>query len=227
MYWQEHKPTEEYVVPDTIVDAVFGITCRSLPVDHAYALSQAIQTALPWFAVEADAGLHTIHGADSGNGWMRPEDPRALLHLSHRTKLMLRLPKHRLTDAEALLGKTLDVGGHELRMDKLTPRPLSRITTLFTRHLVIAAGDDETAFLKHALELFGALGIRPAKMLCGKMTTVALPARVLQTRSLMVADLTVEEAVLLQQRGLGPERKLGCGLFIPHKDINEVRRKSE
>lgn len=227
MYWEEHKPTEEYVVPDRIVDAVFGITCRSLPVDHAYALSQAIQTALPWFAFDPDAGLHTIHGADSGNGWMRPEDPRALLHLSQRTKFMLRLPKHRLADAETLLGQTLDVAGHALRLDKMTVRPLSRITTLFTRHLVIAAGDDETAFLQHALELFAALGIRPAKMLCGKMTTLALPDRQLHTRSLMVADLTVEEAVLLQQRGLGPERKLGCGLFIPHKDINEVRRKSE
>lgn len=227
MYWQENKPADEYVVPNTIVDAVFGISCPSLPVDHAYALSQAIQTALPWFAAEDDAGLHTIHGADSGNGWMRPEDPRALLHLSHRTKLLLRLPKHRLADAEVLLGKTLDVAGHALRLDKLTLRPLSRITTLFSRHVVIAAGDDESAFLQHAIELFGALDIRPAKMLCGKMTTIACPGRGLQTRSLMVADLSVDEAVLLQQRGLGPERKLGCGLFIPHKDINEVRRKSE
>jgi CRISPR-associated protein Cas6 len=227
VYWQENKPSEDYVIPDSVVDAVFGISCRNLPVDHAYALSQAIQTALPWFTAEADAGLHTIHGADSGNGWMRPEDPRALLQLSHRTKFLLRLPKQRLADAEALLGKTLDVAGHALRLDKLTVRPLSRITTLFTRHLVIAAGHDESAFLQHAMELFAALGIRPAKMLCGKMTTIALPAQSLQTRSLMVADLTVEEAVLLQQRGLGPERKLGCGLFIPHKDINEVRRKSE
>ena len=227
MYWKEQKPAEQFVVPDDIVDAVFAISCRSLPVDHAYALSQAIQTVLPWFTVEADAGLHTIHGADSGNGWMRPEDPQALLQLSQRTKLALRLPKHRLGDAEALLGRTLDVAGQSMRIDTLSVRPLSRITTLFSRHVVIAAGDDETAFMKHAIELFGALDIRPAKMLCGRMTTIALPARVLQTRSLMVADLPVEEAVLLQQRGLGPERKLGCGLFIPHKDINEVRRKSE
>ena len=210
-----------------IVDAVFAISCRSLPVDHAYALSRAIQAALPWFADEADAGLHTIHGADSGNGWMRPEDPHALLQLSRRTKLTLRLPKHRLNDAEALLGRTLDVAGNALRLDKLTVRTLSRITTLFSRHVVIAVGDDETDFLKHAVDQLGALGIKPAKMLCGKLTPVETPAGTFQTRSLMVADLTVEESVLLQQHGLGPERKLGCGLFIPHKDINEVRRKSE
>ena len=131
---------------------MFSISCRSLPVDHAHALSRAIQAALPWFADEADAGLHTIHGADSGNGWMRPEDPHALLQLSRRTKLTLRLPKHRLNDAEALLGRTLDVAGNALRLDKLTVRTLSRITTLFSRHVVIAVGDDETDFLKHAVD---------------------------------------------------------------------------
>lgn len=227
MYWQEQKSAEEFVVPDDVADAVFAISCRSLPVDHAYPLSQAIQAALPWFAAETDAGLHVIHGADSGNGWMRPEDPHALLHLSQRTRLVLRLPKHRLGDAEALLGRTLDVAGHALRVDKLTLRPLSRITTLFSRYVVIGAGDDESGFLKAAVEQLGALGIKPVKMLCGRETTIATPAGTLYTRSLMFADLAVEESVRLQQHGLGPARKLGCGLFIPHKDIDEVRRKSE
>jgi len=58
---------------DEVVDAVFAIECRSLPVDHAWALSAAIQAALPWFADEPQAGLHTVHGAASGAGWMRPD----------------------------------------------------------------------------------------------------------------------------------------------------------
>ena len=226
MYWEEKKPAEEYAVSDDIVDAVFSIFCRTLPVDHAYALSQAIQAALPWFAVEARAGLHTIHGADSGSGWMRPEDPNAFLHLSRRTKLTLRLPKHRLDDAGTLLGLTLEVAGNALRVDKLAVRPLSRITTLFSRYVVIAA-DDESGFLDAATDQLGALGIRPKKMLCGRMTSIATPARMLQTRSLMLADLTVEQSVLLQQHGLGAERKLGCGLFLPHKGINDLQRNSE
>src|SRR3990172_8075733 len=56
-YWDEGNPAEEYAVPGDIVDAVFSISCRSLPVDHAYALSQAIRAELPWFAAEARAGL--------------------------------------------------------------------------------------------------------------------------------------------------------------------------
>jgi len=227
MHWEENTPAEEAAVPDTVVDAVFSISCRNLPVDHAYALSQAIQRALPWFANEARAGLHIIHVAGSGNGWRRPADPTALLHLSRRTKLALRIPKERIAGAGALINQTLDVDGHALQVDKITLRPLSRITTLFSRHVVITTGDDEAGFLQAAADELRALGILPRKMLCGLTTPIATPAHTLQTRSLMIAGISPGESVLLQQQGLGSERKLGCGLFLPHKDINDLRRGQE
>jgi CRISPR-associated protein Cas6 len=205
-----------------IVDAVFAIACRSLPVDHAYALSQAIQEALPWFAQEPGAGLHTVHGAASGSGWMRPEGAGALLQLSHRAKLALRLPRHRLDDAAALLGRTLQVAGSPLRVEKMALRPLSRITTLFSRSVVLAEGD-EAEFVGAATAELGALGIRAERMVCGRVTPVATPARTYRTRSLMLAGLTLEQSLLLQQSGLGAGRKFGCGLFIPHKDIADLR----
>ena len=78
--------------------------CKELPLDHAHALSQTIQQALPWFTDESLAGMHLIHGAESGNGWMRPQEPDAILSLSKRTRFMLRLPKHRVEDASKLAG---------------------------------------------------------------------------------------------------------------------------
>ncbi|BAV33590.1 CRISPR-associated protein [Sulfuricaulis limicola] len=223
MFWQEAKENEHYIVPDDVVDLVFSIQCRCLPVDHSYALSQAIAAALPWFADEAHAGLHTIHVAESGNGWMRPDDPKALLHLSRRTRLMLRLPRQRLADAGKLTGQTLDVGGHAMRVEKAVVKPLSAITTLFSRYIVAGEGLDEMAFLREVQALLADMGIKPKKMLCGIEHVIATPERKIHTRSLMLADLDVAESVRLQQRGLGPWRTLGCGLFLPHKDINEVR----
>ncbi len=223
MFWQEAKENDRYIVPDDIVDLAFSIQCRCLPVDHAYSLSQAITAALPWFADEAQAGLHTIHVAESGNGWMRPDDPSALLHLSRRTRLMLRLPRQRVADAGRLSGQTLDVGGNALRVEKAVVKPLSAITTLFSRYIVSGEGMDEMAFMREAQSLLADMGIKPKKMLCGIERVIATPERRIHTRSLMLADLAVEESVRLQQRGLGPGRTLGCGLFLPHKDINEVR----
>jgi len=224
MYWQETKETERYIVPDDIVDVVYNIQCRCLPVDHAYALSEAVARALPWFADEEHAGLHTIHVAESGNGWMRPDRADELLHLSRRTKLTLRLPKHRIDDAGKLTGQTLDVAGNSLQVEKSAVKPLSSITTVFSRYVVTRDGADENAFLQDAMAQIGAMGIRPRKMLCGMERVIATPDRLIHTRSLMLADLTVEEAVKLQQQGLGEDRKLGCGLFIPHKGINPVKQ---
>ena len=223
MYWQETKENKRYAVPDDIVDVVYSIECRALPVDHAYALSQAIQRALPWFAQEDSAGLHTIHVAESGNGWMRPEHADAMLYLSRRTKLTLRLPKHRIEDAGKLTGQTLDIDGKPLRVEKSVVRPLSTLTTLFSRYIVTRDGTDEDVFLQDAMALFHKMGVYPNKMLCGMDHVIATPDRTIRARSLMLADLAVEESVKLQQQGIGTDRKLGCGLFIPHKDIREVK----
>lgn len=227
MRQEEDRAAADPSAPGAIVDAVFAISCRCLPVDHAYALSQAIQAALPWFAREPGAGLHTIHGAASASGWMRPEGAGALLQLSRRAKLALRLPAHRVDAAAALLGRTLQVADWPLRVDRMALRPLSRITTLFSRCVVLAGADDEAAFLAAAAGALGALGVEPGTMLCGRVTPVATPARTYQTRSLMIAGIAPEQSLALQRHGLGAERTLGCGLFIPHKDIGDLRSRSD
>lgn len=206
-----------------MVDALFAITCPRLPVDHAYALSQAIHAALPWFAEEPRAGLHLIRAAESGSGWLRPQAAGDLLQLPQRTRLVLRLPQHRLDGAAALLGRTLDIAGHALRVERVAVRALLPIRTLLSHCVYLADGGEEPAFRLAAERELDALGIRPAEILCGLATPIATPARVLRTRSLMLAGLTAEQSMLLQQRGLGGERKLGCGLFIPHKAVGDLR----
>lgn len=221
MYWQESERKETFKVPDDVVDLAFGMSCRCLPVDHAYALSAALVRALPWF--EQEGALHPIHVADSGNGWTRPQNPADLLYPSRRTKLVLRLPKPRVADAQTLCGRTLEFADTGLRLDKASVRPLAAITTVFS-HYIVAEAQDEAGFLKDMLQQLRDMGIEPKKMLCGKETTMRVPAGSIRARSLMLADLTLEESVRLQQRGLGPLRHVGCGLFIGHKDINEVKQ---
>jgi len=212
---------------DEVVDAVFAIECRSLPVDHAYALSQAIQAALPWFAGEPQAGLHTVHGAASGAGWKRPEGEDAVLQLSRRTKLVLRLPGRRMADAAALTGRTLDVAGSPMRVGRLAARPLLRIASLFARSVIFEGAADEAAFVAAAIEALRALGVEASTMLCGREVTLATPRRSYRTRSLMVTVATPAQSLELQRHGLGEARKLGCGLFIPHKDVGDLRSRSD
>lgn len=222
MYWQEENSAILPIVPDDIVDIVFSISCKVLPVDHAYSLSQAILLVLPWFVEEQGAGLHTIHVAESGNGWFRPNESGALLHPSRRTKFKLRVPKHRVEDAKKLVGEKLDIDGYIIEINSATVRSLSDHTTVFSRYVVTDGYDQEAEVLEEFARQLKDMGVKPKKMLCGTDTIIATPDKAVKTRSLMVADLSVEESVQLQMKGLGTHRWMGCGLFIPHKDIKEV-----
>lgn len=226
IYWQEPSRAPAATAGDA-VDMAFALTCRTLPVDHAYPLLEALIRVLPWLADDADSGVHPIHGAESGNGWTRPEDPRALLHLSRRTKLILRLPPSRVPGARALTGRRLDLADHTLDIGADMVRPLHPIATMFSRHVVITANDDETGFLGDCARQLRALGVMPKKMLCGRETRITIPGGSLRTRSLMLADLTAAESMTLQRCGLGPARTLGCGLFVGHKDVNAVKQETD
>ncbi|WP_455209204.1 type I-MYXAN CRISPR-associated protein Cas6/Cmx6 [Kaarinaea lacus] len=222
MYWEEDTSRQSKIVPNDIVDVVFGITCRTLPVDHAYSLSCAIREALVWFEEEPDAAVHTIHVAASGNGWYRPDSSAQLLYPSRRTKLILRIPKERVENARSLIGKTLDVAGNALTINNMNQKPLSDITTIFARYIVAENANNEMEFLSEIMSILQRMGIKPKKMLCGKETSLAVDDGAIVTRSLMLADLSFAESMLLQQKGLGSYRWMGCGIFLPHKDISEI-----
>jgi len=227
MFWEEDKDENSpYVVPDDVVDLVYNINCKCLPLDHAYAFSNVILAALPWMNDEPQAGIHLIHGAESGNGWMRPEDTtNELLHLSKRSRMTLRVPKHRIEDAMGLTGEKLDIDGHNLEVGKAKVKLFSTLPTQFARYVVVPEGvsnDDEAAFMAYAVEELKALDVRVRKLLCGRAHALQHPDGDLYARSIMLADLDLEEAVTLQQQGVGQHRKIGCGLFMPHKGVKAV-----
>ena len=223
MYWQDQEEKKkQYVIPDDIVDVSFKVQCKQLPLDHAYALSQTIQKELPWIADEPQAGIHLIHGAESGNGWIRPQEPDAILNLSRRTRFMLRLPKHRITDANQISGKQLEVGGHKLELSHPQQKSLSPLTTIFSRYIITENIENEEAFLDQAAKLLNKEGIQVKKMMSGRAHVLRMPGKNLSTRSLMIDGLEIEQSIYLQQHGLGEGRKIGCGLFIPHKGIDAV-----
>lgn len=219
MYWNEESSEEGFSVPEDIIDLQFRISCPTLPVDHAWTLAQAIQQHLPWFMQEPRAGLHLIHGAESGNGWERPEERDALLHLSKRTPLILRLPAERAEAAGTLVGQTLDIAGHSMTIRESRPKPLAMTRFLYARYIAADPEMPEEQFIAWAVDELSRMGLRFKKILCGKPHRLERPDSPIHTRSLMVAELSYEDAITLQEQGLGPYRALGCGLFLPQKSF--------
>ncbi len=228
MYWHEDTHEDTQQTQDEVVDLLFRIDCRALPLDHAFALSQGVRQILPWLDHEPLAGIHVIHGAGSQNGWYRPDEtPDAILYLSRRARMTLRLPKMRVEAARALSGADLAVGDHPMRVGDAQVKPFEPLPTLFARYVVAPEAADEGTFVEWVAQELTNMGIRVRKILCGKSHYIQTPGERLFTRSVMVADLSREESLKLQQLGIGPDRKLGCGLFIPHKGIAPVKKASE
>ena len=221
MFWQEDNKKDDVSTSDKVVDLSYKIDCRQIPTCHAWELSQALYDNLPWLKDEPEAGIHQIHGATSGNGWQRPPDGE-LIHLSKRTRMNLRVPTSRIGDANQLVGKTLDIMGHLLQVGQMSTKPITPTSTIFSRYIVVPEGMSEDEFLRWVNNELQARDIQARKLLCGIGHEFEANGDIIQTRSLMIADLDKASSVVLQERGVGPHRHLGCGIFVPHKGIKAV-----
>jgi len=216
--WEEEEESLS-ALNNSLVELVFNLDCKTLPLDHAWTLSQAISTALPFFNELENTGLHLIHVAESGNGWHRPE---SILYLSKRTKLQLRIPLEYVSQAQQLCGETFDIQGHRMTIKESRAKPLLPSPVLFARYVLVDREQTEEMFIENAVQQVRHLGIQCRKMLAGLSHVFQTPKGELFTRSLMLANLSPEDSFLLQNKGLGEGRKMGFGLFVPHKDIKSV-----
>lgn len=202
----------EKIVPqvdeNAVIDVQFELRGGRLPIDHGLALYEALARLAPWLADEELLGIHPVHGSDTGGGE---------LMLNRRTRLLIRIPTERLDDLMKLSGEEFDVAGNRLAIGAGKTRPLTRHTPLYA-HLVTTGSSDEREFASDIMNLLDALEI-DTRFICGKQQSVTTSVGRVAGYSLMLHGLPVEHAFRVQHLGLGGNRKIGCGIFIPHKSI--------
>ena len=222
MYWHEEKDTNEaYQAPDDVFDVVFKLTGVRLAVDHAQSLSRAVCAKLAT-PIHSQIGIHQVRVAESGNGWERPNSAEEMLVLSHRTKLVLRVNQDAYQGVLQLCDSELDIDGQRLTVGGSKIRKLSLLTTLFSHGIACDEDQAESDFLADMALALRQMEINVKKMICGTTHSIRSGSGTIFTRSLMVANLAPEESVLIQQRGIGSDRLMGCGLFLPHRGIDAV-----
>lgn len=228
MFWQEDEDKSlPYQTPDDIVDVLFSIRCKQLPLDHAWLLQEAILDGQRGtiFPENSPLGIHHIYVAESSNGWTRPDETMdSVLYPSKRTKLIIRAHKHQLASLKEFCDTELFIGEYPLTVGKMKTRLLTNTSVVFSRHIVcLHDAEGETAFLeRNASEILNLTGVKTTKMMCGKSHQITTPDGPIHTRHLMIADLESETSIKLQQFGLGAHRTLGCGIFLPHKGIKSL-----
>ena len=222
MFWQQEDETPApYQAPDDVFDLVFRLRGSLLDIDHAFALSTALQAQLS-DKVCSRIGVHGVRMAGSGNGWNRPEQSDAALHLSRRARLAIRVHRDDSEEVGQIMNRTLQLGHQEVTLGSSEIRKLSTIGTLYARAIHCDREQSESEFLTEMADLLKQMNIKVSKMICGRSGEIRALGENIFTRALMVADLEPEESVTLQRQGLGQSRMLGCGLFVPHKGIDPV-----
>jgi CRISPR-associated protein Cas6 len=209
--WPEDKP-EEYV-PD-MIDLQFDMVGSTIPADNALLLSTALLEQLPWLGEDPRIGIQHIRAAETNVG-------DASLNINRRTKLLLRVPKTRVDDLQKLVGKTLELAGHDLQIGNFKTRAFSPFGNIYA-HFVDTGSASEEQFVQDVMrELDGHFQIR-CGFICGRQQTLKSASGLLFGYSLMLHDVPPQKSLQLQDEGMGRNRLLGCGIFIPHKSIAAV-----
>lgn len=195
-----------------VTDIYFELQGTLLPRDHGYPLFLELSRLLPWLPDEELAAVHHIHGAETGK-----DD---LLILGRRAKLVVRIPTVREADLMVLSGQTIEIGGFKLTIGKGKAKPLTRHTPLYA-HCITTGSTDEEGFTRDVIRMLDELKIT-CRFICGRRQTISTAGGTVYGYSLMLHDLPVDQSILVQQRGMGSNRKIGCGIFVPHKSTNAL-----
>lgn len=194
-----------------VVDVTFSLRGDAIAADHAQRLWDGLCERLPWLEDEAAAGVHPIAGGSGSEG---------VLYLNRRARLTLRLPASRIDAVQGLAGATLDLGGKVVVEGEGSLRPLAWNAVLYAPFVCVDRAD-ELEFLQECRRLLEPLLAAP-HLVCGKARSATTRNGMLRGFSLMLHGLGKDESLTLQRVGLGGQRRLGCGLFVPHKAVAAV-----
>lgn len=220
------------------LDLMFRVVGELLPTDHHFALYAAISRVLgPLVHGSAEIAICAIRGLPAGPGQIR---------LTPDSCIRIRAPLDQIPEILKLSGKTLAINGHNVRVGVPLIRPLvpaaalhSPIVTIKCAMPLMGCPPQEQArvFLdavrqkltgtrEHLSELGLSAEVQAAISLCRSgpraggpvRRVVRIKERTIVGFGLLVSGLTAEESLLLQERGIGGRRRMGCGVFLPVRD---------
>jgi CRISPR-associated endonuclease/helicase Cas3 len=189
----------------TYIELQFPFTGKTLPSDHGYGLYGAISRIIPeahsadWLAIE------TIPGAARGDG-VTQLDPQA--------RLKIRIPQDQVPLMLKLAGKRLEVDGHAIRLGAPQIYLLKPATTLYARIVTIKGFTEPEPFLDAVCRQLDELGVK-GEPIPGERRVVKVGTHTIVGFGLTIHEISDEGSLILQERGIGGRRRMGCGFFNP------------
>lgn len=203
------------MIQPTHVDLAFPVRGATLPRDHGYALYGALSRALPALHRAEWVGIQSIPGRLVG-----PET----IDVQSGSFVRVRVPADKITTLLALAGATIEIQGSAIRLGAPSVHMLRPVAALDAQLVVIRltggvghpfdrARFDER-FAAEANRQLARIGVTGELVLRGRRS-IQVGGRRIIGHAVGVTGLSAEHSLLLQVRGLGGKRTMGCGLFRP------------
>jgi CRISPR-associated protein Cas6 len=195
---------------EVMVDVVFPVRGETVAGDHALLLWREIERFLPWLRDEPGAGVLPLTGLSPGDG---------LHFVGGRARLVIRMPQRRLASAELLTDAQLDLQG-VIHLGKPTERKIESARVVHSPFVDMGT-TDEGEFQSICQQALVDRGMRP-EMVCGRSRSLNSDGGTIRGFSVMLYGLNLAQTLALQELGLGQNHHLGCGIFVPHKNVAAV-----
>jgi CRISPR-associated protein Cas6 len=198
------------------VELSFSVIGETLPADHGYGLYSAIAHLCPGVHEQEGLSILTITGIP---------DRKGKIFLTERSYLRMRIPYECLPMVYHLAGKQLSVGSHSIRLGIPQIFMLRSAQRLHARIVTIKNHQEPESFLAAAKLQLDALGVVGEAIVPldieGKpdRKTIKIKTYSVVGFGLEVSGLNEEDSIKLQISGLGGKHRMGCGVFMPRKEI--------
>lgn len=209
--------SEDY---DSVVDVVFPLTGPQAPADHGYLLYSALSRVLPEIHQSHWCAVHPLSGRIVGDA----------LVLHKGSQLVLRVPAGRIPILLKLAGQRLSLGGDSLRVGAPSIRQVMPAAELKSLRVAIRLTEvprrpdgvlDRIKMaslveeeLKRQLQ---ALGVS-AQVQMGRRLRLTVAGRAFVAWQVTLRGLSDDDSLVIQRRGLGGKRSMGCGVFAPCRE---------
>jgi CRISPR-associated protein Cas6 len=211
-----------------MIELSFPLRGTPLPYDHGYPLYRALASVVPWLGEPAqiDVAIVPIQGSPHGG----------FIHLTRVSRLAFRLDDGDAERLQPLAEQVLAIDAATLRLGRPTEfrlRPVPGLASPFVASEHHHHSDDVLAWLKAEFLTLDIRAVPTLRLRHGRAGASPVGpgrrsfdcpyerhSRQAGDRSVVgwevqVFGLTPEESVRLQERGVGPGRRYGCGVFMP------------
>jgi len=211
-----------------ILELRFPLRGTPLPYDHSYLVYRAVAGVVPWVGEPAQIELAIVPIQGTPHG--------GFLHLTRVSRLAFRLNADDIAMLLPLAEQCLAIDAATLRLGQPTTSPLRPAPGLMSLFVADERHSHSDEFLEWLKEQLRALEIRAVPALRRKRghesssptqgTRRSFDSSYARHRrqvgdnavsgwEVQVFGLAPEESVRLQEHGIGPGRRYGCGVFVP------------